>query len=125
MFTMDPVTRDPNRIVVEAVFGLGEGIVSGELTPNHYVLDRETGAIVEEIVAPQSVAIVCDPSGGTKAIELDQAVGSQHVVQAIELERLRSLGLSLEQCFGRPQDVEWCVCDGEVLVLQSRPITTR
>ena len=90
MFTMDPVTRDPNRVVVEAVFGLGEGIVSGELTPNHYVLDRETGAIVEEIVAPQSVAIVCDPSGGTKTIALDHAVGSRRVVEAGDLEVLRS-----------------------------------
>lgn len=123
MFTMDPVTRDANRVVVEAVFGLGEGLASGELTPNHYVLDRETGNVIEEIVAPQAVAIVCDPSGGTKTIELDEAVRSRRVVQAIELEVLRSLGLSLERCFGKPQDVEWCIYDGEVIVLQSRPIT--
>lgn len=125
MFTMDPVSRDPTRVVVEAVFGLGEGLVSGELTPNHYVLDRDSGKVVEEIVTPQAVAIVCDPSGGTRTIGLDQAVGSRRVVHAIELEVLRSLGLSLERCFGTPQDVEWCMCDGEVIVLQSRPITTR
>jgi pyruvate,water dikinase len=125
MFTMDPLTGDSSRIVVEAVFGLGEGIVSGEITPNHFVLDRETGQVVKAFVAPQEVAIVCDPSGGTKSIELDPAEGSRPVVYADELEVLRSLGLSLERCFGKSQDVEWCICSGKVIVLQSRPITTR
>jgi phosphoenolpyruvate synthase/pyruvate phosphate dikinase len=126
MFTIDPVTGDSGRLVIEAVFGLGESIVSGMTTPHHYALSRHDGAVLEEFTPPQSLAIVCNPAGGgTREVELDETQGGGPVLDAAALDELRTVGLRLEACFGGPQDVEWCFRNGQLFLLQSRPITTR
>ena len=99
LFTVDPVQRRRDRMVVEAVFGLGERVVSGDVTPDHYVLDRAGVCKRERLV-----------NGG--------------VLEADELVTLAGLGRSLEERFGCPQDVEWAIADGELYLLQSRPVTT-
>jgi len=125
MFTMDPVEQRRDRMVIEAVFGLGEGIVSGLLTPDHYVLDRASGRLLQEFIAVQADAVVQDAGkGGTRRIELSGEEGSARVLSVEELECLRRTGLRLEEFFGRPQDVEWCIRGSEILLVQSRPITT-
>jgi pyruvate, water dikinase len=125
MFTVDPIERRRDRMVIEAVFGLGEGIVSGLLTPDHYVLDREDGSIVREFVSVQTTALVCDAaSDGTQHVELSEDEGGARVLSDDELGRLRDTGLKLEAFFGSPQDVEWCIRGRDLLLLQSRPITT-
>ena len=98
-FTADPVQRRRDQMVVEAVFGLGEQIVSGESTPDHYVLARD-GRLKENRLA----------NGG--------------VLQSNELELLADLGRRLEEHFGRPQDFEWAIADDDLYLLQSRPVTT-
>jgi pyruvate,water dikinase len=99
LFTVDPVQRRRDRMVVEAIFGLGEQVVSGHATPDHYVVDR-TGAVKRERLV----------NGG--------------VLGAQELADLAELGRSLEERFCSPQDIEWAI-DGEKLyLLQSRPVTT-
>jgi len=125
MFTADPIEKRLDRMVIEAVFGLGEGIVSGLLTPDHYVLDRDDGSIVREFVSVQTTALVCDEvSGGTVEVELSEDEGGARVLSNDELARLRDAGLTLETFFGSPQDIEWCIRGTELLLLQSRPITT-
>jgi pyruvate, water dikinase len=99
LFTCDPVQRRRDQMIVEAVFGLGEQVVSGEVTPDHYVLDRG-GRVKREALA----------HGG--------------VLEPEEMERLVGLGLRLEERFGVPQDVEWAIADGELYLRQSRPVTT-
>jgi pyruvate,water dikinase len=99
VFTVDPVQRRRDRMVVEAVFGLGEQVVSGAVTPDHYVLDRG-GAVKREQLQ----------NGG--------------VLTPDELRRLAELGRGLEKRFGGPQDVEWAIAGGEIYLLQSRPVTT-
>jgi len=99
VFTVDPVQRRRDRMIVEAVVGLGEQVVSGHVTPDHYVVDR-TGAVVRERLA----------DGG--------------VLQLDELRLLAELGRRLEEHFGSPQDVEWAIAKGRVYLLQSRPVTT-
>ncbi|HKP18290.1 MAG TPA: PEP/pyruvate-binding domain-containing protein [Gaiellaceae bacterium] len=99
LFTVDPVQRRRDRMVVEAVFGLGEQVVSGEVTPDHYAVDRG-GSVKRERLA----------NGG--------------VLQAEELARLAELGCALEERFGGPQDIEWAIAGGELYLLQSRPVTT-
>ena len=99
VFTVDPVHRRRDRMLVEAVFGLGEQVVSGHVTPDHYVVDR-AGAVVRELLV----------SGG--------------VLSAEELERLAGLGRQLEERFGCPQDIEWAIAGDEIYLLQSRPVTT-
>jgi pyruvate, water dikinase len=103
MFTVDPIRNRRECMVVEGAPGLGEAIVSGEITPDHYVISRADGAIVE-------VFIPDDDYG--------------RVLSDAELNSLREIGLRLEGFFGSPQDVEWCIRGAEILVLQSRPITT-
>ncbi len=125
LFTIDPVSKRRDHLVVEAVFGLGEGIVSGLLTPDHYVLDRATGAVADEFIAIQTTAIVHDSeNGGIQTVELSEEQGGARVLSAAELDALLEMGLRLEKFFGKPQDVEWCIRRGELLLLQSRPITT-
>lgn len=103
MFTVDPIRHRRECLVIEAAPGLGEAIVSGEVTPDHYVVSRDGWEIVDEFI----------PSDR-----------SMRVLDDGELRRLRDLGLQLEEFFGSPQDVEWCVRGGDVRLLQSRPITT-
>jgi pyruvate,water dikinase len=99
LFTANPVNARRDELVVEAVFGLGEQVVSGEVTPDHYVLDR-AGARKRDRLA----------NGG--------------VLGDDELLALAELGQQLESHFGSPQDVEWAIADGTLWLLQSRPVTT-
>lgn len=123
MFTVDPVNKTPGHMVMEAVFGLGEGIVSGMITPDHYRVDRASGNIVREFIPRQPVAVVHNPEGGTMEVQLSEDAGAQRVLAAAQLETLREVGVRLEALFGLPQDIEWCLREGELFVLQSRPIT--
>jgi pyruvate,water dikinase len=99
LFTVDPVQQRRDRMLVEAVFGLGEQVVSGHTTPDHYIVDRGGELRRERLV-----------NGG--------------VLTRRELVVLADLGRSLEERFGCPQDVEWAIADEELYVLQSRPVTT-
>ena len=99
VFTVDPVQRRRDRMVIEAIFGLGEQVVSGHATPDHYVVDRAGELKRERLV-----------NGG--------------VLTGGDLARLASLGCSLEERFGSPQDIEWAIAGGELYLLQSRPVTT-
>jgi phosphoenolpyruvate synthase/pyruvate phosphate dikinase len=125
MFTVDPIRKRRDCMVAEAVFGLGEGLVSGEITPDHYVLDRDNGSLLDSFIAVQTIAIVYDAEhGGTRHLELSEADGGARVLGDDQLRSLHQVALRAEQVFGSPQDIEWCFRGGELLVLQSRPITT-
>ena len=125
LFTIDPVHGRRDHMVIEAIYGLGEGIVSGRITPNHYVVDRNTGELVREHIPPQSIAVVRDNTGdGTVLVELPPDKRSARVLTNRELTELRNTGLKLERFFGAPQDVEWCIENHRLFLLQSRPITT-
>ena len=124
MFTVDPIRKRRDCLVIEAVFGLGEGVVSGEITPDHYVLDRETGSRIDTFIAVQLSAVVHDRErGGTRVIELPEETGSTSVLGDDQLRRLREMGLRVEAFFGAPQDIEWSFRGDELLLLQSRPLT--
>jgi pyruvate,water dikinase len=100
LFTVDPVHGRKDRMVVEAAFGLGEQVVSGEVTPDHYVLDRHG------------------------VIKRSRIVGEQ-VLTDEECVQLASLGQHLASLHGCPQDIEWAFdADGALFLLQSRPVTT-
>lgn len=125
LFTVDPIRKRRDRMVIEAVIGLGEGLVSGLLTPDHYVVDRDTGAVLVEVIAQQESAVFDDAEhGGTRHVELPEEQGAARILTEDELHRLRAIGLRVEASFGCPQDIEWCMRGDELLLLQSRPITT-
>ena len=122
LFTMDPVQRRRDRMVVEAVFGLGEAVVSGQVTPDHFVLARD-GTVKRERLAVQPLAVVSGSDGGTVERELSQEEGGAATLGADELHELARLGAELEERLGGPQDIEWALADGELYVLQCRPVT--
>ena len=124
MFTSHPSTGAP-VVTIEAAWGLGEAVVSGAVTPDNYVIDRATAEIKEETVADKKVMHVRDDdTGETVERKVPDDKRGQRVLSEDELDALLELGEEIEEYYGDPQDVEWAVHDGEVYVLQSRPITT-
>jgi pyruvate,water dikinase len=124
MFTSHPSTGE-DRIIVEAAWGLGEAVVSGSVSPDNYVLDRRTGEILEETISDKKTMMVKDPeTGETVEREVEPERRETRVLEPDEIERLIELGETAEEHYGDPQDVEWAIADGEVFMLQSRPITT-
>ena len=124
MFTSHPSTGDP-RIIIEAAWGLGEAVVAGAVSPDNYVVDRTTSEIEGMTVATKKVMHVKDEATGeTVETEVPAEKRDEQVLTQSEIDRLVELGRTVEDHYGEPQDVEWAVVDGEVYMLQSRPITT-
>lgn len=120
MFTSHPVTGE-KLCIIEAVFGLGEAIVGGLVTPDTYVYDRVKKKLVEVKVADKKLMIV--RRNGNERVELGEK-GKERVLSDQEIEKLVNLGEIIEDHYGKPQDVEWAIEGGEVYIVQSRPITT-
>jgi pyruvate, water dikinase len=123
LFTCDPVHHRGDRMVVEAVLGLGEAAVAGEVTPDHYAIKRD-GTLKRALLTRQPFAIVPAPAGGTERRELGEEGGAQKLGQD-ELRALARIGDDLEQRLGCPQDIEFAIEGGEIYVLQARPVTVR
>ena len=122
LFTCDPVRKRRDRMVVEAVLGLGEAAVSGAVTPDHYIIKRG-GRVRKAHVHQQPYAIVAGEAGGVIERPLDPDEGAVRKAGDELLAELARLGEELEQRVGVPQDIEWAVQDGELYVLQARPVT--
>jgi pyruvate,water dikinase len=122
-FTVDPVLRNPYQMVIEGVWGLGEGIVSGQITPDHYKLDRETYEIEFEFIPDKKIMFCQDGLNGVLVQPVPAERVAARVLSAHELRHLVDLGNQVEDHFGCPQDIEWAVEDGVIYLLQSRPIT--
>ena len=120
LFTMDPTRGRRDRMVVEAVFGLGEAVVSGQVTPDHYVLARD-GRLKKSRLTTQPYAVVSDPAGGVCERPLSADEGAAATLDDEQLRRLAGVGRGLEEQLGAPQDIEWAIEDGELFVLQARP----
>jgi pyruvate, water dikinase len=122
LFTCDPVQRRRDRMVVEAVFGLGEAAVSGRVTPDHFVIARD-GEVKKRRIAEQPFALVSAPAGGTAERELSADEGGAPTLDEARLRALALLGDDLERRLGTPQDIEWALAGGDLYVLQARPVT--
>jgi pyruvate,water dikinase len=124
MFTSHPSTGAPQTIL-EAAWGLGEAVVSGSVSPDNYVVDRATGEVEEVTVADKKVQCIKDPeTGETAEVEVPEDERNARVLDDDEIARLVELGREVEEYYDAPQDVEWAMVDGDVYMLQSRPITT-
>lgn len=124
-FTAHPITASLDHVVINSSFGLGEAIVSGCVTPDSFVVDKHSFAVLEREIYPKQLAIVPDPHGwGTVQQPLPasrQRLASLTDDQVCDVARLAA---RVETHYGSPQDVEWGICEGTVYLLQSRPITT-
>src|SRR5262249_1549602 len=125
MFTIDPATNDRDHLVIEGSFGLGESVVSGQVSPDRYVVEKPTMSIVVRSVRPKELTIEPAAEGGTIKRELMTEESRRPVINEDEVLRLAKLGVAIEQEYSAPQDTEWAFDpDGVIWMLQSRPITT-
>jgi pyruvate,water dikinase len=124
MFTSHPSTGEP-ELIIEAAWGLGEGVVSGSVSPDNYVIDRDSGEIEEVTLAEKKTMYTKDEdTGETIEEEVPAEKREARVLNEAEIEDLVTIGERVEEHYDSPQDVEWAIVDGEVYMLQSRPITT-
>ena len=123
MFTADPNTGERHTII-EAGWGLGELIVGGEVTPDHYVIDPRGPRIVMKNISRQKVKMVREEGGGNRRLEVPEAEQEVAKMPDAQILRLSSLGTVIESHYRRPMDIEWCLEDGHLYVVQARPITT-
>jgi len=122
LFTADPVTSNRKIASIEASFGLGEALVSGLVNADVYkVRDEE---IVARAVAIKQLAISASPGGGTRQLPIEQERQQQPALTDAQTLQLAKLGRRIEEHFGHPQDIEWCLVAGGFQIVQSRPITT-
>lgn len=122
LFTADPVTGDRKVATVDAGFGLGEALVSGLVDPD--VFKVRHGEVVAKAIAAKQRAVHALPAGGTQEVAIDSRRQEQPALTDAQVLRLVQLGRRIEAHFGRPQDIEWCLVDGDFQIVQSRPITT-
>ena len=119
LFTRDPLDPQGRRMLVEASWGLGENVASGRLTPDRYHLDRDTGAVLEQVVA---VKPTMHTVSGPRPVPPER----QNVpcLTPDQLAQLAELGRRVEALYGDARDIEWAWADGRFWLLQARPITT-
>lgn len=123
MFTINPINNDENTIVVESVWGLGEMIVQGSATPDHFEVNKKTMEIEQTVISKQEVQLIKE-KGVTKERPVPKSkIAKQKVGDKVIVE-VAKLGLKLEKHYKHPQDSEWAYEDGKVYIVQTRPITT-
>ena len=123
LFTANPATGERGEMIVNASYGLGEAIVSGQVTPDTYRYDRDQHCIVESLVGTKEQMIISDGEGGTLWQEIRQRRREALSLSEAKIGELASLAERAEAHFGSPQDIEWAIKDDELFLLQSRPIT--
>jgi len=130
LFTVEPLTSDRTKILVEAIYGLGEAIVSGEVTPDQYVLDKEELSIINKKIAKQEWQLVRNSKVSPGELEVNVRLAvpvSKQVVQKLadkDILALAKLGKTIEDLYQSPQDVEWAKQDRRLFIVQARPVTT-
>ncbi|WP_110518035.1 rifamycin-inactivating phosphotransferase [Herpetosiphon llansteffanensis] len=122
MFTADPITANRKLLAIEASFGLGEALVAGRVNPDSYQL--RNGEIVSTSIAIKQRASVPSKAGGTEEQPITPKQQHQPALSQPQLLELEAIGRTIEQHFGQPQDIEWCLADDQFYIVQSRPITT-
>jgi len=123
-FTSHPVTRDHSQMVIEAVLGQGEAIVSGQVTPDTYVVDKEDNYIVDINVSNQSEKIIAKKNYSTKKVKINSHEGHQQKLSGEEIIKLVQICKKIEKHYKHPQDIEWARANNKFYITQSRPITT-
>ena len=123
MFTTDPLNRDARHLLIDSSWGLGEAIVSGMVSPDHFKVDRQSGMVISKEISVKTRAIYLSADGhGPREVERSrQELPSLTDAEALAL---MEMGMRLEAFFKAPQDVEWAMEGDKLHVLQSRPITT-
>ena len=121
-FSAHPVTNNTQEIVIEAVLGLGEALVSGSVTPDTYIINKGSSEVTEIHLGNQAKKLIQNSHGENEWLEISN--GNFQKLNKVDLAELAKLIIDLEMYYGFPVDVEWAKYNGKLFVLQSRPITT-
>ncbi|MDI6716052.1 MAG: phosphoenolpyruvate synthase [Actinomycetota bacterium] len=123
MFTVEPLTNDREKIEIEAIFGLGEAIVTGQVTPDIYLVRKSDLQIVDKRISSQPWKIELK-EGRNQHVEIPQDRRSMQKLTDEEILGLARYGIILEEHYNFPQDAEWAIEGGNIYLVQTRPITT-
>ena len=123
-FSVHPVTQDRNQLIIEAGFGLGEAIVSGQITPDSYVVEKQPRRIIDRNIQTQVKGLYRVESGGNEWRDIPKELGEKEVLSDKEILELSEIILKIENHYGFPCDIEWATEKGKFYIVQSRPITT-
>lgn len=123
-FSVHPVTKDKNQLIIEAGHGLGEAIVSGTITPDTYVVHKKEGTILDINISTQEKQIIFKKGGGSFLTSVPKANQSKQKLTGKKIIELSEIIKKIEKHYGCPQDIEWALCKNKFYILQSRPITT-
>lgn len=124
IFSIDPVTNNKRRIVIEAIFGLGEYIVQGKVTPDHYEVNKDDLKIVEKRVISQKIMLVRNTKGGVQQKSVSKNMADRPKLSDAQIKAIAKLARDLEAHYYFPQDSEFAVSHGVIYLVQTRPITT-
>ena len=122
LFTADPVTSNRKVLSIDAGFGLGEALVSGLVNADIYKV--RNGKVIDKKISAKKLAIDALKDGGTQEGEIPPDCQNRPALRDDQILQLERIGRKIEDHFGRPQDIEWCLADGSFYIVQSRPITT-
>ena len=124
MFTVHPSTGE-EKILIEAAWGLGEGVVSGTVTPDTCWYDKEKNEILDYKISDKKVMFDRDPdTGHTVKVDVPEDLREKRVLSTDEITQLAQLGKRIQNHYNFPQDTEWAIEGGKIYMLQSRPVTT-
>jgi pyruvate,water dikinase len=123
MFTSDPITGVPT-VVIEAGFGLGEAIVGGEIIPDTYHIEQETLQIKDKKIAKQTWMYTKDKTGKTIKVDLEDELQKVQKLSNENIIKVAKYGTRIEEHYEQPMDVEWCIEDNDIYIVQARPVTT-
>jgi phosphoenolpyruvate synthase/pyruvate phosphate dikinase len=124
MFTRSPLTGDRSVITIEGAWGLGSAVVSGEVTPDRFVIAKITGEISVREISDKQVQHIPAAGSGVREVETPEHLRRVPCLTDTEIVALRDIARKVERHYGRPQDIEWAIDhSGEILLLQSRPET--
>jgi phosphoenolpyruvate synthase/pyruvate phosphate dikinase len=122
LFTADPVTANRKVLSIDAGFGLGEALVSGLVNADIYKVSN--GKVIDKKIATKKLVIHALKEGGTIQQEIEPERQNSQVLTEQQILQLERMGRKIEEHFGRPQDIEWCLVEDTFYIVQSRPITT-
>lgn len=123
-FSVHPITEDSNQLIIEAGFGQGEAIVSGNITPDSYILEKKPFRIFDKHISIQTKELRQLSKGGCTWFGVDSSKGSMQKLSDAQIKKLGELVLRIESHYAFPVDVEWALEKNKFYILQSRPITT-
>ncbi|XOV87789.1 MAG: PEP/pyruvate-binding domain-containing protein [Pseudomonadota bacterium] len=124
-FTANPLTGALDEVVTDATWGMGAAIVDGRVTPDHFVVARDSGAILNQRIANKTMMVsTTRPQNAGRMVDVPQQLQQAACLDDEMVAEVTRWALKAEAHFGKPQDLEWAIVDGTYYMLQSRPITT-